>query len=114
MDEAFGNPKMAYGIKKPSIHFIPMWIILVLAVVFALGARKYGLRNWRKEPVRASTYYDAAFRHATDWFEELIENDAESGVHHLAHAIAGFMIIMDAQRQGTLIDDRNNAEVIRK
>lgn len=102
------NPKDKYGRAKPSISFIPPVAILAEAGVMELGGEKYGPFNWRDHPVRASVYYDAAFRHMTQWYdgEEL---DAESGQSHLAHARACFGIILDAEETGCLIDDRPKA-----
>ena len=80
--------------------------------VFELGAKKYGLKNWRKQPVDASTYYSAAHRHLTSWFEKREDNDVESGVSHLAHAIACCMIIMDGLEHEGFGDDRAHTEVL--
>jgi hypothetical protein len=66
---------------------------------------KYGRSNWREAGIRASVYYDAARRHLDAWFEaETI--DPDSGLHHLAHALATIAIIVDAEAAGRLIDDR--------
>lgn len=99
------NPKKALGSTKPSIQFIPPIAILEEAVVMALGAEKYGPFNWNDKPVDASTYYSAAFRHLASWFagEEI---DRESGASHLAHARACLGILIDAQANGSLLDDR--------
>ena len=71
-----------------------------------LGADKYGPFNWRSKPVKAKTYVDAAIRHLLQWAdgEEL---DEQSRASHLAHARACCGIILDAQTQGNLIDDRH-------
>jgi hypothetical protein len=69
------------------------------------GALKYGRSNWRGCGVRASIYYDACRRHMDAWFEgETI--DPESGLPHLAHALACMAIIVDADAKGFLNDDR--------
>jgi len=107
------NPKKAFGTLKPSIHNIPMQPLLAqVAGVMALGAKKYGIKNWRKQPIDASTYYDAIFRHLEQWFEEREDKDIESGKHHLAHIVAGALIVLDAIEHGTLIDDRGRSEVL--
>ena len=69
------------------------------------GAGKYGAYNWREKPVLASIYADACLRHLAAWFdgEELA---ADSGVHHLGHAIGCLAILIDGQETGNLIDDR--------
>lgn len=112
------NPKRREGAKKPSIHFIPPIAIIEESAVLSLGAEKYSSFNWLDDPVSASTYYSAAFRHLAAWYGGE-DNDPESGVSHLAHARACMAIAMDCQANGTLIDDRpkrtaNPAEAIRR
>jgi len=99
------NPKEAPGSAKPCISYIPPSAILLESMVMRGGAIKYGKFNWNKDPVRASTYYDAAFRHLASFYagEEL---DPESGLPHMAHVRACMAILIDAQLNGTLIDDR--------
>ncbi len=69
------------------------------------GRRKYGLMNWREKPVSSTIYYDAAMRHLMAWFDGE-QTARDSQVHHLGHAMACMAIIMDAEAQGTLNDDR--------
>jgi len=69
------------------------------------GARKYGPYNWREEGVGAMTYLSAAERHIRAWLDGE-EEARDSGVHHLGHAAACLMILMDAQAVGNLVDDR--------
>lgn len=99
------NPKTIYGLAKPSPSLVPPAGIINIALAFRDGARKYGPYNWRKDNVSSSTYIDAAFRHLMQWFDGE-ENSADADVPHLAHAAACLCILMDAQAQGTLIDDR--------
>ncbi len=82
--------------------------------VMAFGAAKYGVKNWRKQPIRASTYYSAMLRHLIAWYEYSENDDRESSQPHLAHVIANCMILLDAQEQGTLIDDRDFSEILGK
>ena len=105
------NPKNAYGAAKPCIQFIPMNVMLSVAQVMKLGADKYGQKNWRIQHIRASTYYNAMFRHMVAWFEGNEDLDPESGEPHLAHAICCALIILDGLERGELIDDRAYAEV---
>ncbi|MDQ2066722.1 DUF5664 domain-containing protein [Xinfangfangia sp. CPCC 101601] len=99
------NPKDAIGSLKPSLRFVPMAPIYMAGEAMADGAEKYGPFNWREQPVNGSVYFDAAQRHLNQWFHG---NDRaeDSNVHHLAHAIACLLIILDAETQGTLNDDR--------
>lgn len=100
-----GNPKDAIGRTKPPLHVLPPVALFHMAQAMTDGEQKYGLMNWRKFPVNASVYYDAAQRHLMAWFDG--ENRAaDSGVHHLAHAMACLSIILDAESIGKLNDDR--------
>ena len=107
------NPKKACGSLKPSLHYAPMNVMPEVARVFELGARKYGFKNWRKQPIDVSTYYSAAMRHLNEFFENKVDADDESGQSPLAHVIACCMIVLDGLERGELIDDRDRAEVIK-
>ena len=78
---------------------------------------KYGAANWRVSPVSTSTYINAALRHLYAW-QDGEEADPVSRLHHLGHAAACLAILLDAQEQGSLLDDRptkrHTAEMIRK
>jgi hypothetical protein len=99
------NPKTRFGVAKPSVTLIPGPALIHCALAFRDGATKYGPANWRVDPVTASTYTDAAFRHLLDYWDGE-DRASDSGVLHLAHAMACLAILIDAQEQGTLKDDR--------
>jgi hypothetical protein len=69
------------------------------------GASKYGRTNWREGGVKWTVYYDAAMRHLQAAFEGE-EADPDSGLPHLAHAMACLVILIDAEMTGHLVDDR--------
>lgn len=69
------------------------------------GMLKYGRTNWRSAGVRSSIYVDAAKRHLNAWFEGE-DTDPDSGLPHLAHALATIGILVDAQAAGMMNDDR--------
>ena len=100
-----GNPKDLIGLTKPSIEFVPMPAVFRANEAFKDGAEKYGPFNWRENAVRADVYYNAAMRHLSQWYHG---DDAarDSKVDHRAHAIACLMILIDAEDQGKLIDNR--------
>lgn len=101
-----GNPKDLIGSKKPAFWAVPMLSIYKMAGAFIDGARKYGAFNWREQPVNADVYVNAARRHIDQWFAG--ETSAEdSGVHHLAHAMACLAILIDAEGNETLNDNRH-------
>ncbi|WP_277018971.1 MULTISPECIES: dATP/dGTP diphosphohydrolase domain-containing protein [Paracoccus] len=99
------NPKAAVGRAKPPLHAIPPSAILWLGLAMEDGEKKYGLMNWRSRPVDAATYYDAAFRHLLAWWDG--EREAsDSKIHHLGHVMACCAILIDAEAQGTLVDNK--------
>lgn len=112
-----GNPKTAVGLTKPSLNAIPPVALLHLGKAMADGNRKYGLVNWRHDPITASTYYNALMRHALSWWDGE-DVDPLTLIEHLAYIMANCAILLDAAAQGTLTDDRpalkgKTAELIR-
>lgn len=99
------DPKGEAGKDKCPLWLIPPKPLEEAAFVHALGARKYGPWNWRRNKVSASTYISAIMRHLNAW-RSGEDNDPESGRSHLAHIVAGCFILMDAALFGNLIDDR--------
>jgi Domain of unknown function (DUF5664) len=99
------NPKDRASVHKPPLHLIPPAAEILESAAMALGARKYGEFNWRATSVKASVYVAAARRHLLLWIDGQYDDD-ESGVSHLAHARACLGILLDAQANGRLIDDR--------
>ena len=103
-----GNPKTRLGMAKVPLALIPGPALVHMGEAFRDGAVKYGPANWRDEPVTTSTYVNAALRHILSYYDG--ETNAEdSGVHHLGHALGCLAIILDAEEQGTLNDDRPTA-----
>jgi hypothetical protein len=99
------NPKDAVGQNKVSLTKIPPVALLHAAKAMMNGAGKYGPYNWREKNVAASIYIDAALRHLLAWFDgEEVADDSK--VHHLGHALACCAILLDAQENGKMIDDR--------
>lgn len=103
-----GNPKTRFGMAKPPLALIPGPALVHMAEAFRDGAGKYGPANWREDPVTTSTYVNAALRHILSYYDGETNAD-DSGVHHLAHALGCLAIILDAEEQGTLNDDRPTA-----
>lgn len=99
------NPKTAYGKAKPPMQFVPPAALLELGLVMEHGASKYGPMNWRKDPISASTFYDALMRHAFQYWDGN-DRDLESRCKHVAHIMSCCAILLDAEVNGTLIDDR--------
>lgn len=99
------NPKDLIGSDKLPLHLFPMTATIYGTLALLDGALKYGRANWRAAGVRASIYYDACLRHISRWFEGEDE-DSDSGLPHLAHALACLVILIDAKEAGKLKDDR--------
>lgn len=99
------NPKTVLGLRKPPTHAIPPVALLHLGGAMADGEAKYGLMNWRQKRVSASVYYDAAMRHLLAWWDGE-DSASDSGCHHLAHVMACMSILLDAEANKTLNDDR--------
>lgn len=95
---------------KAPLHLIPFRALPSVARVMELGASKYGERNWRIDPIKASTYEGAICRHALIEWAQGSDQDDESGEHPLAHVAATCLIILDAIENGTFIDDRDRKE----
>jgi hypothetical protein len=64
---------------------------------FMHGNTKYKPNDWQAVPDKRDKYFDAAMRHLTAWATG--ENqDKESGLSHLAHAVCCILIIMWGDR----------------
>lgn len=99
------NPKDAIGSDKVPMHLWPNTATVLGAMGLLDGALKYGRSNWRAVGIRASIYYDAVDRHMAAWFEGE-DIDPDSGLPHLAHALASIAIIVDAIAGDRFRDDR--------
>jgi hypothetical protein len=114
------NPKDAIGTAKVPISMVSMQVIyeletymgpvnpIVLAelgLAMMEGALKYGRHNYRIAGVRASVYYDAAFRHRAAWILGQ-DIDPDSGVSHVTKGIATLTVLRDSMIQGNWTDDR--------
>lgn len=99
------DPKAVAGAAKPQLQLIPPALNAETAKALALGAAKYGPWNWRTNRVEIMTYLGAMKRHI-DAIIEREDIDPESGASHFGHIAAGCGIVLDAQKHGTLIDNR--------
>lgn len=102
------NPKQVQAQKegKPPLNYLVYSVLEEDAKVHKHGADKYGERNWRTQPILASTYEGAILRHFLAWVagEDI---DKDSGYSHLSHIRACCAVVLDSQKFGTLIDDRD-------
>lgn len=100
------NPKTRVGgLNKAPLHLVPPRALAHVALAFADGATKYQAYNWHAERISASVYYGAALRHLHAWWER--EDIAPDGVaHHLAHAAACLLMLLDTLDTPLLNDNR--------
>lgn len=89
---------------KLPVHLLPPDGIETITKVLEFGQAKYGARNWEKG-MSFSRLYGAAIRHLFAWWSGK-DNDAESGLPHIAHAACCllFLVTYTARKIGT--DDR--------
>lgn len=104
------NPKELIASGKLPLHLFPNSAVAMGCLAFLDGALKYGRTNWRESGAKATTYYDALFRHMGKYMagEDI---DPESGIPHLSCAIACLAILIDAEQSGSLVDDRHFADI---
>lgn len=103
MDET--NPKdLSYG-KKPPISLVPPVFIMGVAWCMADGVKKRSAYNWRSAQISAMQTLDKILRHVLACVdgEDLTE---DTKLSNLASAAADIAVYMDAQREGSLVDDR--------
>lgn len=94
-------PKMPEATKfdagKPRVELIPPVPYLAVGSVFGFGAEKYGVGNYLIDGgLDPKRLLGAALRHQADYSAGQ-EVDPESGLPHLAHAIASLLMIMDIE-----------------
>jgi hypothetical protein len=61
--------------------------------VLQYGANKYDDENWKYVDRARERYFSACLRHITTWWQGE-QNDAETGLSHLAHAICDLLFLM--------------------
>ena len=99
------NPKDIVGIRKAPLSCVPMNVVAEMGLGMLEGASKYGRHNFRAVGVRSSVYFDAAMRHLIAWWEGE-DLDPDTGMSHVAKALACLAVLRDAQLQGLCTDDR--------
>jgi hypothetical protein len=107
-EEMNENPKYVQALKegKPRMEYLVGSVLRGDAAVHAHGADKYGERNWRQDAILASTYEAAILRHFMAYFYDSEDLDPDSGHNHLYHIRACCAVMLDAEKHGTLIDNR--------
>lgn len=101
------NPKDRMSADRLDLSLFPVLANAYGALAMTEGSLKYDPYNWREpgKGVRATVYYAACRRHMDKWLSREWE-DPETGVPHLASALACIAILIDATETRCLKDDR--------
>jgi hypothetical protein len=83
----FDGNKLEYGL-------LPPLALEETVKVLTFGAQKYERDNWQKVPDSKRRYFDALQRHMWAW-KQGEQNDHESGINHLAHAMCCLMFLYE-------------------
>jgi hypothetical protein len=90
---------MSPGVKhdggKLRWDLLPTKAVREVVRVLTHGAQKYAPGNWKHVPGARWRYYRAARGHMEDWWDEDMPNeDSESKISHLAHAICCLLFLL--------------------
>lgn len=91
---------------KPEMSLLPYNVRVMIVKALESGVEKYGYFNWRVKPNSYRTLTDAAERHIGQFLEGQ-DFDDESGQHHIAHAIAALVVLLEEKDyEPALVDNR--------
>lgn len=97
------DPAIKHDTGKPRMDLLDAHAIEQLAAVLTFGAGKYAPENWRKG-ISKSRLLAAALRHLFAYLRGE-DNDPESGLSHVAHAMCCCMFLLGLEHRADL-DDR--------
>lgn len=91
---------------KPTFELFPFELLADVNKVLQHGAAKYGILNWqKKEGFLYSRCFNALLRHMfAFWRGE--DNDPETGLSHLSHAMCNLLFLMYHFKFNKEADDR--------
>jgi hypothetical protein len=78
---------------------------MLMAEAFEYGAMEYGIDDWITYPGSWREYAAAILRHTFKWLKRE-RYDKKSHIHHLAHAAATCLILLEWETTGVGNDDR--------
>ena len=79
---------------KPTFELLPFELLADVNKVLQHGKIRYGLNNWRKsEGFKYSRVYNALLRHIFAWWIKGEDNDPETGLSHLSHAMCNLLFL---------------------
>lgn len=99
------NPKDVTAGNKAPLHLLSFVAKVQWSLALAAGMFKYGMANYRAAGAQASVYISAAERHL-ERFKCGQDIDPVDHCHNLGMVMACCSILMDAQHDGKLYDDR--------
>jgi len=82
--------------EKTQYNLVPPFALEEIANVMTFGAKKYAPNNWKHVDNAKSRYTGAAMRHI-EAYRQGVENDPETGLHHLAHASCCMMFLIELE-----------------
>ena len=89
-----GAKGLKYDNGKPEMYLLPPLATLEVGKILTYGANKYSPDNWRELDNLQNRYTSAAMRHILKHMSGE-ENDKETDVSHLAHAICCLMFKLE-------------------
>jgi len=90
---------------KTRVDLVSPEAIIAIAEVMGFGCAKYAPRNWEKG-INFTRLYGSALRHQIEWSARR-DNDPESGLNHLKHALWNLAAIITYIERGMdEFDDR--------
>lgn len=95
---------------KPKMSLLPSYALAEVAQVMTMGAEKYGRYNYL-DGMEYSRILDANLRHLNAFIGGE-DNDAESGLSHLAHAAANSLMLLEYIIRDIGEDDRYPGEMV--
>lgn len=95
---------------KPKLSLIPIVTLYDEARVWEYGEKKYAAWNWARG-MKWSVPYECALRHLARW-QAGEENDGESGLPHLAHAMCNLRMLTLYSKTYKEGDDRPPKEYL--
>lgn len=98
-----------YDGEKPQMYLLPPLATLEVGKVLTYGATKYSPDNWRRVPELQERYSSAALRHLLASMSGE-DNDEETDLDHLAHAICCLMFKLEDK----ILNGKDKEEATRK
>ena len=95
---------LKYDEEKSRTDLLSSIAMLEIGKVLTYGAAKYSPNNWRKG-ITWGRLIGAVLRHVFAWMRGE-DNDPESGLPHLSHALTTLMMLVEFEQTRRDLDDR--------